>query len=316
MLGYDAAGNVTSYGTASYTYDAENRLIATAGMSYIYDGDGKRVEKCTAGTVPGACAANATGTLYFTGTGNDALVETDLSGNVLSTYIFFNGRRVARRDTSGTTFSIHSYFSDHLGTHSIVTDANGTMPPQYESDYFPYGGEIPITNGDTNHFKFIGKERDSETCGPNSTCLDYFVARDFGSAFGRFLSADPGNAGADPSDPQSWNAYSYVGNNPLNLIDSSGLVACIPGAGTVLDGTVEIGDCLPQSLAGHWAPCPNDSTVDCWKGDKPGEIDPKNGTVWNGFGTLLEVYSIPVINRRWLSRRGKGGLQSLGGPRQ
>jgi hypothetical protein len=35
-----------------------------------------------------------------------------------------------------------------------------------------------------------------------------------------------------------------------------------------------------------------------------------------GFGTLLEAYSIPVINRRWLSRRGKGGQQSLGGPLQ
>lgn len=63
---------------AAYTYDAENRLIATAGMSYIYDGDGKRVEKCTQGTTPGTCAANATGTLYFMGSGSDPLVETAL----------------------------------------------------------------------------------------------------------------------------------------------------------------------------------------------------------------------------------------------
>jgi hypothetical protein len=36
------------------------------------------------------------------------------------------------------------------------------------------------------------------------------------------MSADPGNAGADPASPQSWNAYSYVQNNPLNRTDPSG----------------------------------------------------------------------------------------------
>jgi hypothetical protein len=44
---------VTSYATAAYTYDAENRLIATASTFYLYDGDGERVEKCTQGTAPG-----------------------------------------------------------------------------------------------------------------------------------------------------------------------------------------------------------------------------------------------------------------------
>jgi len=97
-MNYDAAGNVTLSGSAGYTYDAENRLIATAGMSYLYDGDGKRVEKCTAGSAPGSCAAHASGTLYWTGTGSDPLAETDLSGTVLETYVFFNGQRIARRD--------------------------------------------------------------------------------------------------------------------------------------------------------------------------------------------------------------------------
>jgi YD repeat-containing protein len=99
-FGYDAAGNMTTNGTATYTYDAENRLISTAGQSYIYDGDGKRVEKCTAGSTAGTCATGATGTLYWTGTGSDPLVETDLAGNILETYIFFNDNRIARRDAS------------------------------------------------------------------------------------------------------------------------------------------------------------------------------------------------------------------------
>jgi hypothetical protein len=47
---------------------------------------------------------------------------------------------------------------------------------------------------------------------------------------GRWPSPDPaGLAAVDPSNPQSWNRYSYVLNNPLGLIDPSGLNECAPG---------------------------------------------------------------------------------------
>lgn len=36
------------------------------------------------------------------------------------------------------------------------------------------------------------------------------------------MSVDPGNAGADTIEPQSWNGYSYVGNNPLLYTDIDG----------------------------------------------------------------------------------------------
>jgi RHS repeat-associated protein len=61
-----------------------------------------------------------------------------------------------------------------------------------------------------------GKERDSESGN------DYFGARYYASSMGRMLSPDPGNAGADPTNPQSWNMYSYVLNNPLIYTDPSG----------------------------------------------------------------------------------------------
>ena len=57
--------------------------------------------------------------------------------------------------------------------------------------------------------KFTGKERDAESG------LDYFEARYMSAAQGRFMSPDPENAGAFAGNPQSWNAYSYVVNNPL-----------------------------------------------------------------------------------------------------
>lgn len=232
-FGYDAAGNMTSNGGASYTYDAENRLITTAGMSYLYDGDGKRVEKCTEGSTPGTCATNATGTLYWTGTGSDPLAETDLSGNVLENYIFFNGQRIARRDAS--TKAVHYYFSDHLGTHSLITDANGDMSPQSESDFYPYGGEIPITTGDPNHYKFTGKERDPESG------LDYFGARFNASSLGRFMTPDWSESptpvpNADFEDPQSLNLYSYVRNNPITDTDPDGHCDWCQRLGNYLNG--------------------------------------------------------------------------------
>jgi RHS repeat-associated protein len=52
--------------------------------------------------------------------------------------------------------------------------------------------------------------------------LDCFNARYYSAAQGRFAGFDPGNAGADPADPQTWNGYAYVGNNPLSVTDPTG----------------------------------------------------------------------------------------------
>lgn len=61
-----------------------------------------------------------------------------------------------------------------------------------------------------------GKERDSESG------LDYFGARYNASTMGRFLSPDPSNLSVFFSNPQSWNRYAYVYNNPLRLTDDNG----------------------------------------------------------------------------------------------
>jgi RHS repeat-associated protein len=63
---------------------------------------------------------------------------------------------------------------------------------------------------------FTGKERDGETG------LDWFDTRYLSSAQGRFTSPDKPFADQDPYDPQSWNLYSYVRNNPLKFIDETG----------------------------------------------------------------------------------------------
>jgi RHS repeat-associated protein len=209
---YDAAGNMTSNPTdgVSATYDAENRM-ATATKNgvtttYAYDAAGNRVKK----------ANGSTGTLYWYAVVG-VIAESDLAGNPQHEYIFFGGQRIARKDLPGNAVSY--YFSDHLQRASVITDSVGNI--RAESDYYPFGGELQILNNDSNDYKFTGKKRDLETG------LDYFGARYYSSAFGRFLSPD-WSAGpttvpyAHLDKPQTLNLYSYVDNNPINGIDADG----------------------------------------------------------------------------------------------
>ena len=81
---------------------------------------------------------------------------------------------------------------------------------------------------DAGCYKFTGKERDPESG------LDNFGARYYSSALGRFMIPDWSPAPepvpyADLNDPQSFNQYTYVKNNPLNLTDPSG--HCAAGGG-------------------------------------------------------------------------------------
>lgn len=62
---------------------------------------------------------------------------------------------------------------------------------------------------------FTGKERDADTG------LDFFGARSFSAAQGRFTSPDtPGYASL--RNPLAWNLYAYALNNPLKFIDPDG----------------------------------------------------------------------------------------------
>ena len=244
-LGYDAAGNMTSNGSTSYVYDAENRLVWTSGFRYVYDGNGERVEKCATGSATTACPTSGTnGTLYWKGTGSDPLGETDLGGNTQEEYIFFGGQRVARRDvtSTGTTIAVHYYFSDHLGSHGVVENATGTTCEQ-DIDYYPYGGQQnDYCAVVSQHYKFTGKERDSESGN------DYFGARYYASTMGRFLTPDSARY-SGLSDPQSLNLYSYVGNHPTFLIDPDG--RCWQWAQKLCDAAHNVGQRFDNLFQGE-----------------------------------------------------------------
>jgi RHS repeat-associated protein len=210
---YDAAGNMTYDATASlsYSFDQENRLTGASGYTYTYDGDGNRVRKSNGNTA-------SSGTLYWDMTPG-VVAETDLAGTIKSEYVFFDGERVARRDGVNGAGGVFYYFSDHLKTASVITDTVGTI--KADSDYYPWGGELQFTNNDTDHYKFTGKERDTETG------LDYFGARYYSNGLGRWVSADWSATPvpvpyADFDDPQSLNLYGYVRGVPTLKADLDG----------------------------------------------------------------------------------------------
>ena len=117
---------------------------------------------------------------------------------------------------------VEYYHLDALGNVRIITDEDGDVIERH--DYYPFGEECTTgpcaTNpgvGAGHARKFTGKERDAETG------LDYFGARYYGSQIGRFTTVDPLYTWNDNLlDPQRWNRYSYVRNNPFRYVDPDG----------------------------------------------------------------------------------------------
>ncbi len=133
----------------------------------------------------------------------------------------------------------------------MLMDSTGTVQRRY--DYLPFGTELlSATDGRSTGYssspddvgpKFTSQSRDQEST------LDWFNVRDFSATQGRFQSVDPGNAGADPSNPETWNMYAYVANNPLSYTDPSGMFieAAGPGSaagpvGTIIGGLIDLGE--------------------------------------------------------------------------
>jgi RHS repeat-associated protein len=173
--------------------------------------------------------------IYWRGGGSDVLGESDGTGSFTEEYVFFNGRRIGRRDVAAG--GVDYYLSDHLSTASVIATSLGGN--KEESDYYPYGGELPISGADSNNYKFTGKERDSESG------LDMFGARYYGSSLGRFMTPDwaakPTNVPyASFGNPQSLNLYSYVNNNPTTTRDPDGHVAGVDDAAEALVFTAAV----------------------------------------------------------------------------
>ena len=121
-------------------------------------------------------------------------------------------RSVANPDSYGEL--AYFYHSDHLGSTSFVTDANGEVSQHVE--YVPFGEvfieELSSSAKLNTPFLFNGKELDEETG------LYYYGARYYDPRISLWLSTDP----MELKYPNI-STYTYCANNPIKLIDFDGL---------------------------------------------------------------------------------------------
>jgi RHS repeat-associated protein len=108
---------------------------------------------------------------------------------------------------------------DHLGSTDVLTDDNGSVIGRMSYD--PFGATRNPTWGDPSPppapkttVGFTGHESDADLG------LVNMKGRIYDPKVGRFLTTDP--IVAEPLFGQSWNAYGYVFNNPLNHVDPTG----------------------------------------------------------------------------------------------
>ena len=235
---YDAAGNMVGDGSHSYIYDAENRVIqvdgtsgqcSTAAACYVYNASRQRVTKSTsAGTVYYAYDIAGHQVAEFSSTGAWNRGEVYAGSKHLATYV------------GGTSGSTYLDLADWVGTERMRV--NSTQSPQETCTGLPFGDMQSCTGTDESPMHFTGQQWDSEDN------LTAFWFRTDSTTQGRWGSMDPsGLAAVDPSNPQTWNRYSYVGNNPTSYVDPLGLYwGCVQAGGGPATCTWYADDPPPQ----------------------------------------------------------------------
>jgi RHS repeat-associated protein len=129
------------------------------------------------------------------------------------TYSYDAAGRPARLSSGGVDLVKQAAVLDRLGSVRARASAkNGGQG--HKALYFPFGEEAEPTPDDRE--KFGSYTRDS------ATGLDYAEQRYYSSTHGRFLTLDPCERSVRLTDPESWNRYSFVGNDPINRADPHG----------------------------------------------------------------------------------------------
>jgi RHS repeat-associated protein len=207
-----------------YLYDFNGNLIQDAeGRSFKFNGDDKQIEvKATNNP------SQIIGNYYYDASG--ARIKK-VVGNETTVFVYDAGGALAAEYSTATptTTPTTSYMTtDHLGSPRVITDKNGQVISR--RDFMPFGEEIYAGVGGRNtnqkygtygsdniRKRYTGYEKDDETQ------LDFAEARMYQNKHGRFTAVDPLMASLSPLNPQTFNRYSYVHNNPINDTDPSGL---------------------------------------------------------------------------------------------
>ncbi len=185
--------------SAGFAYDGNGNLTAAPGMTMTYDVENRLA---TAGGEQYAYGPDSRRVWKRFANGTEELNFYGITGEKLTgahSYEYFAGRLI-RMDNQVV-------WRDRLGS----VRANGST----RMSYFPYGGERTVTGNGTEKFGTYYRD---------ATGLDYAEQRYYASNWGRFNRPDPYRASGGPSDPGSWNRYAYVQGDPVNWIDSLGLL--------------------------------------------------------------------------------------------
>ena len=212
--------------------ESKTDAMPEARDSFHYGPDGARYFKKSEWAVEsGATTTMKTSRKYYAGAyektvtvGGDTVERTRIGDSVVHV-------RTTPAGMMPTATSVFEYVHrDHLGSVEAVTNQAGAELVVLGHD--PHGerrkndwtarltrAEIETLLGDHGERVSRGFTRHEHL---DRTGLIHMNGRVYDPRLGRFLSPDP--IIGDPASSQSWNLYSYVGNNPLSYVDPTGLV--------------------------------------------------------------------------------------------
>ena len=107
------------------------------------------------------------------------------------------------------------YHFDQRGNTIALSDIDGTVTDKYAYD--PFGTILNLEGTTPNEFLFLGEYGIID----DGNSLYYIRARYYSASIGRFITKDP--LTGNDSDGQSLNRYIYALNNPIQMVDISGL---------------------------------------------------------------------------------------------
>jgi RHS repeat-associated protein len=214
---YDADGNQTSGLGRSIVYTSYNKPSSiTQGartISFLDDTEHQRFKQVTPeGT-----------TLYIAAFGVIAEVSNlGTSSARWTDYLSVGNAKVGMRvlQSVSETLSTRYFQTDHLGSISVLTDENGLIVERLSYDAWgrrrnPNGTDDPTGSITSQTTRGFTGEEELSVAG-----LVHLNGRVYDPLLARFTSADP--TVTNPMDPQGWNRYSYVGNDPLAFTDPNG----------------------------------------------------------------------------------------------
>ena len=220
---YDPNGRLTLIQrdgkTLDLNHDAYDRLTEVKNVTngqttqYQYDGSGHRVKAIEGNLERRFLVAPAAGS----GLESTDLI-TDSNGNLISNYIYGGGSSPFMR-LDGNGNGVY-YLTDAMGTVIGLADGIGAEVGDFRYDSFGnlrsstgVGAAVGAAGGD---FRFQGQWLES------GSGLYHFRARDYDAQTGLFTSRDP--VDFVEMEPESFNPYQFVYNNPLIFSDPTGMI--------------------------------------------------------------------------------------------